>query len=331
MAKTSLVYALDIKRYSCYNISEAEDEPTSPTSDQPLDYSKELIDMQNTIETNKACKKCGEAKPLSEYYKRKGAKDGHRNDCKACVLGHQKERYKALSKAPEHTCETSGCDQLSKVCTRCGEDKPLSAYSRRNYAADGHVPDCKECHSSKNREWYSSVKEANSAHSCDTSGCDLTFKDCSECGVSKPTSSFHRKADSIDGHTITCGECLSDWQRSYRADNPEASAAANKKYYESNKEIFFAANTRRQRLLADAVQEPYTREEIFARDNWICGLCEEPIDPELRHPDRGYASIDHIVPLSLGGDDTPANVQAAHFGCNSAKGNRVELEDLQSA
>jgi len=30
-------------------------------------------------------------------------------------------------------------------------------------------------------------------------------------------------------------------------------------------------------------------------------------------------TIDHIVPLSAGGDDTKANVQLAHFSCNTRK------------
>jgi 5-methylcytosine-specific restriction endonuclease McrA len=29
--------------------------------------------------------------------------------------------------------------------------------------------------------------------------------------------------------------------------------------------------------------------------------------------------VDHIIPLSKGGDDTRANVQLACWGCNSAK------------
>lgn len=32
-----------------------------------------------------------------------------------------------------------------KVCTRCGETKPLSEYPRDKYAKDGHRSECKEC------------------------------------------------------------------------------------------------------------------------------------------------------------------------------------------
>jgi 5-methylcytosine-specific restriction endonuclease McrA len=54
-----------------------------------------------------------------------------------------------------------------------------------------------------------------------------------------------------------------------------------------------------------------------------CGICGEPIDMELRFPDGRSASLDHIVPLSLGGTDAVENLQLAHFGCNASKHGRM--------
>ena len=39
----------------------------------------------------KTCRVCGEEKPLDEYHKNKGNKDGHLNACKKCVLQQSKE------------------------------------------------------------------------------------------------------------------------------------------------------------------------------------------------------------------------------------------------
>ncbi len=36
------------------------------------------------------------------------------------------------------------------------------------------------------------------------------------------------------------------------------------------------------------------------------------------------ASVDHIVPLSKGGEHTVDNLQLAHFRCNLSKGNRLD-------
>ncbi len=37
----------------------------------------------------KTCNKCGAVKPLSEFYRMTGMRDGHRNECKACNLAAQ--------------------------------------------------------------------------------------------------------------------------------------------------------------------------------------------------------------------------------------------------
>ena len=43
----------------------------------------------------KRCKVCGEVKPLDDFYRCAGMKDGHRHDCKVCNLAAKKARYDA--------------------------------------------------------------------------------------------------------------------------------------------------------------------------------------------------------------------------------------------
>lgn len=68
--------------------------------------------------------------------------------------------------------------------------------------------------------------------------------------------------------------------------------------------------------------------DIFVRDRWKCGICGKKIDARLRYPHRGSASLDHIVPLSRGGDHVRANVRASHLGCNLLRGNRGGNDQL---
>ncbi|MGH2756000.1 MAG: endonuclease VII domain-containing protein [Actinomycetota bacterium] len=42
----------------------------------------------------KICVKCGVQKPLTEFYKQAGLRDGHRNDCKACIAKRVRENYR---------------------------------------------------------------------------------------------------------------------------------------------------------------------------------------------------------------------------------------------
>ena len=207
--------------------------------------------------------------------------------------------------------------EATKVCTKCGEDKPLTDFNKKSAAPDGLTPHCKSCakaYYEVNREKLVAQKKAyNEANREKRNAASRAYREANR-------------------------EKVSAWKKAYREANREKINAANKAYhaerYSNDPEYraqYAAAAIRRSRLLASAVQEPYTREEIFERDNWTCALCEDPIDPELKWPESESASIDHIVPISHGGDDTPANVQAAHLRCNISKGNRVELENLQAA
>lgn len=68
------------------------------------------------------------------------------------------------------------------------------------------------------------------------------------------------------------------------------------------------------------------RQKVFDRDKWRCHICKGKIDSNLKAPDPGSATLDHIHPLSLGGSHTYDNVKAAHYGCNSARGNRDQFQ-----
>lgn len=68
------------------------------------------------------------------------------------------------------------------------------------------------------------------------------------------------------------------------------------------------------------------RNETFERDGWCCQLCSLPVDREAQVPAPLAPTLDHIIPLAQGGMHEPANVQCAHFLCNSIKGDRMPAE-----
>lgn len=79
---------------------------------------------------------------------------------------------------------------------------------------------------------------------------------------------------------------------------------------------------RRRALKQGGVSQPYTLAEIAERDRFCCALCGDPVPMDVKVPEALAPTIDHVVPVSRGGDDTRANVQLAHFRCNSVKGAR---------
>lgn len=80
---------------------------------------------------------------------------------------------------------------------------------------------------------------------------------------------------------------------------------------------------RRRALLKNTRSEEYTLEQIYIKDEGICQLCFVKVEISKGLPVNLTPTVDHIIPISKGGDNTLANVQLAHYGCNSRKGNRI--------
>ena len=102
----------------------------------------------------------------------------------------------------------------------------------------------------------------------------------------------------------------------WRLRNPE-------KYAETKKKSAASVRAGAQRYRSrkrNATVEYFLHSEIFERDGWICQLCDRPVDQTLRWPHSLSASLDHIIPISKGGNHSRANVQLAHVICNLRKG-----------
>jgi HNH endonuclease len=61
------------------------------------------------------------------------------------------------------------------------------------------------------------------------------------------------------------------------------------------------------------VAEVIDLETLAIRDGWHCHICGKRVT-------RRTWSIDHLVPLSVGGYDTYSNAALAHHRCNAARG-----------
>ncbi len=88
------------------------------------------------------------------------------------------------------------------------------------------------------------------------------------------------------------------------------------------------AKARRRALKRGAFVGVVHRKKIFERDGWRCQLCKRPVNRRAVVPHPRAATLDHIVPLADGGTHEPANVQCAHFLCNSIKGDRGASQQL---
>lgn len=60
------------------------------------------------------------------------------------------------------------------------------------------------------------------------------------------------------------------------------------------------------------------------RTQTICGICGHPVNFDKVFPDPWSATVDHIIPVSKGGDPVDvSNLQLAHLQCNRIKGTKA--------
>lgn len=125
-----------------------------------------------------------------------------------------------------------------------------------------------------------------------------------------------------------CKRCYSDMRRagyatlaamfaeSAIAAGRDPAASRGYQYYSQDPdEVLRATRRRRAVRLRSAARDGYKRDAIFARDSWRCWLCHTALTEET-------ATIDHVIPIAAGGDDTTDNVRAACGPCNSRRGAR---------
>jgi 5-methylcytosine-specific restriction endonuclease McrA len=107
--------------------------------------------------------------------------------------------------------------------------------------------------------------------------------------------------------------------RKYR-DHKEEIAAYNRQYFKEHPEVSRQSEHRRRaRKHGSASSMKVSGPAIFEACKWICQLCGKKVNKLLKHPDPMSPSLDHIIPLSQGGEHVETNCQLAHLSCNKKK------------
>lgn len=80
-------------------------------------------------------------------------------------------------------------------------------------------------------------------------------------------------------------------------------------------------------------QRSWRATRVWARRNMdpICGICERAIDLSItNYRDPMAWTLDHIVPVAVGGTNAVSNLQPAHRSCNGAKGDGTKPGNQQA-
>ena len=132
---------------------------------------------------------------------------------------------------------------------------------------------------------------------------------------------------------------MAEYKREYRAANRSEIASYDYAYREANAERLLAdarerssawrrenpdkaraKDSRRRALKAGAFVEDVDVMAVYESEGGSCFVCREPIDLSLKFPDRESLTLEHVIPLALGGKHAYENCSVSHYGCNSSKG-----------
>ncbi len=117
-------------------------------------------------------------------------------------------------------------------------------------------------------------------------------------------------------------EVLRQKRRDYYEANRELERERARKWHKENPEKSRAISARRRALMAGAdVAEFVSRDYVIARDRSRCHICKKLCRRDEIH-------IDHLVPLTRGGEHSARNLAVACAPCNRRKKNGAANDQL---
>lgn len=265
------------------------------------------------------CLACGTRRELPERHG--GRRTTCDDECARVMMRERTRQWRAGKKAG------AVCD---RTCKHCNEPMPPEVHGHRVYCS-------KPCELRSRADRQAERRQAapldRRVHGPRGQVC--TCPDCGTAFVAPPSRRW--------GSARPCSDCSAKRQRQrtrdYSKRHPEQVAARKKRWNKANPNYHAdwvkanpeqardlsrrGAQRRRHLKRTNGPSEIFVYDEIFERDRWVCGLCGNPVDRELKWPDDGCATLDHVLPIALGGTHTRDNVQLAHWACNRSKGARA--------
>ena len=200
------------------------------------------------VDGMKKCSKCGEWKPLSEFYKRKERKSGYNSWCIDCC----KDRY-VKKQYPKPVRQRNYKDNKIgfKFCRSCGIEKPISEFYKKSSAKDGLDYRCKDCVNEKYNTTHPNVKHKEH-HICKTG-----YSFCTKCKTEKQDDEFFKNSDGKP--RSWCKKCV----REYNISRSDEISEYGKKYREENKEWIQEYLTTNSEHIANKKSEWYYKDREY--------------------------------------------------------------------
>ncbi len=271
--------------------------------------------QQPANDNNSACMQCGIDinGPKTKLY------------CgKACSSKAKRIRDKTLGKAhndgaPDHICEECGAvfqrrkdsHNAARFCSRsCG----FAAQSNLN-AKQRHAETIKSFKVSYTVK-RSICLECGLRFQADILSQSICSDGCRDARTKFQSQQAQASKSDIDRSERVCPECAIIFAPVYgRAHSRFCTDAC------SQKNLRRKGSAKRRARMKGVANDNFDPIEILSRDGWKCQMCGVKTPKRLRGTtDPRAPELDHIIPISLGGDHTRINTQCACRRCNGNKG-----------
>ncbi len=158
----------------------------------------------------------------------------------------------------------------TKQCTKCGQERELSEFSRDKYAPDGIKRSCRSCDKQQFLDWTANNKIA---HTEEFYANRVGGKKCSVCKMILPFEQFNRQRESKDGRDNRCRSCQNEYARTYyeKTKPVKIPLPEGMKRCSTCKEVKDVANFNKNRAMTDGLQnvckscEAIYRQQLLAK------------------------------------------------------------------
>lgn len=122
-------------------------------------------------------------------------------------------------------------------------------------------------------------------------------------------------------------ERLREQESNYKKANTEKVKIYLSKWLAKNKDKNRGYANKKRALKNNANHSPYKIQDVTDQYGTNCHICKEPVDFSAPRSagKKGWETslhLDHVIPLSKGGEDNISNVKPSHALCNLIKGNK---------
>lgn len=214
---------------------------------------------------------------------------------------------------------------MEKTCSTCNQSKPVTEFHINRGTRDGYNSCCKACKHAYDNTPEARARQVMSKKRWYAKNRDRAIEQAVAWDKANPEARKAIARRSYDKHRpartayhaqryLTQKERLLQQHRRHKASRHEYYLEQARLYRRAHLQRYAAhAALRRARKLSAPVLEKIDRAEIIVRDRSICHICGMYVSPK-------EMSLDHLIPLALGGEHSKRNLAVAHMLCNKKRG-----------